>query len=909
MRKSLLILVAVLALFIATGCKKDDSKSEPKFSGNDTLEITRGAAEPAWINLLSVSDKEDGAIGLTLDNVDTGDFNVDIPGEYDVIYTVQDSDGNETTFTLKVTVIDPFANRVIPALSNPDEVYGSVNGFTVTKGELYKEMKLTIGYNSLVEMIERSILDNYITNVTNEESEEAYKLLLFGTTDEKYIEKITSDDELYEELLNSVNNQLVFAGYDPDSMADVYEYLALGIAKANYAKDIMKQSVEGDKYYVSDEMLQNYYETTKKGDICLLSVRFSSSSELADVLDMFNIVPNYNYGFGGYFGTTPIEQLTSDAFNESNTKQLSDSEAFDKYVELYNYAYPNQMITNTTMQTYCDDYSDIAMMSFEELYEGVTSSDHPGAIYADYVYNSLQIDDPNGTRYTYSSKKIYSDYVMTFKVEEYESKAFETLTNTELEELLNDFADDQTNNEVISNIMKDALASQTLALLDPDFRISYEFENSVDLVDVNDPLLVARFGDLEITADDLFNFLEPRLGLSIFMTMYETDTLLSSDIFETVFGEERDLVLNDSEKVLSYKEQLTMIKDAFNTGNYVSYGFDPAILSYDEFLTVAFGMSDTQRLIMNYFMKQELNTYYAYENLPEYNSLLDYMNEKMDQFFRVDIQHLLFLVDFDQNFIPDDFSDFKDELSESELTQYQAMKLEIETIVFDKLGDGYSFEDIVEEYNETLVSDTSSVWHNLKVYGFKIKVEDLGTIDYTNAKSLDVAFANEVEVLANDLQRSENANEDEIYSDGLTESDFGIHILLGIRNEDGVKPTAYFEELDALDPQYTEGSENDNVLPSELQINLFEQMRLEEVVSQETDIVLPSSVKDAILYLYGEIFTQYTSTWGTNLMNIHEVLEGNVTFSIDNDLKQSFLIKQQEALLQEAKITWEYRLQ
>ena len=247
-----------------------------------------------------------------------------------------------------------------------------------------------------------------------------------------------------------------------------------------------------------------------------------------------------------------------------------------------------------------------------------------------------------------------------------------------------------------------------------------------------------------------------------------------------------------------------------------------------------------------------------------------------------------------------------DGLSELELAEYNALKFEFETLVGDRLTSGYEYSDIVKEYNESLITDVDNEWKDLKAYGFKLRTEVLGTMDYTNIDNYDSDFGEATIELANKLLRPENSDEEYLYGNLVT-SDFGVHKIKGIRNDDGVLPTAFYEETDPENPAFTVGNENDSVIPNQTQIDLFNQMKLEEFIGEDKEIYMPDSVFDALLYLYEDVFSQYVSAWGSNLMNLEEVLTGNITFAENSAANVTLIQMQKDTLLDEELIPWIYK--
>ena len=70
---------------------------------------------------------------------------------------------------------------------------------------------------------------------------------------------------------------------------------------------------------------------------------------------------------------------------------------------------------------------------------------------------------------------------------------------------------------------------------------------------------------------------------------------------------------------------------------------------------------------------------------------------------------------------------------------------------------------------------------------------------------------------------------------------------------------------------------------------------------------MPDSVFDALLYLYEDVFSQYVSAWGSNLMNLEEVLTGNITFAENSAANVTLIQMQKDTLLDEELIPWIYK--
>ncbi len=78
----------------------------PVLTGDDTLTYEVGTIFPDWVNLVVATDNYDGEIDLTIDQINLSNLNINVLGDYEVIYTVSDMNGNTTIKTISVTIVD-----------------------------------------------------------------------------------------------------------------------------------------------------------------------------------------------------------------------------------------------------------------------------------------------------------------------------------------------------------------------------------------------------------------------------------------------------------------------------------------------------------------------------------------------------------------------------------------------------------------------------------------------------------------------------------------------------------------------------------------------------------------------------------------------------------------------------------
>lgn len=130
MKKRLLIILPLfLILLVMTSCEITKRDAKPLFHGVKDITIEKGSV---FLPLegVSVTDKEDGDIDLSLITVDARSVNVNVVGTYIVTYSVTDSYGNTTKVKRSVTVV--FTDTISPVLygANDCEIIIGDENFT-----------------------------------------------------------------------------------------------------------------------------------------------------------------------------------------------------------------------------------------------------------------------------------------------------------------------------------------------------------------------------------------------------------------------------------------------------------------------------------------------------------------------------------------------------------------------------------------------------------------------------------------------------------------------------------------------------------------------------------------------------------------------------------------------------------
>ncbi len=783
--------------------------------------------------------------------------------------------------------------NITPEISNREDVYLTVGDIEVTRQDLWEMMKITDGLSYLIQYSEEILLAQAIAGITEQEVDDEITLLTYGTLDEDLIAEIKEDPELEADYIESFESNLIILGFDPESDDDLRAFVELSIAKNKITKEYILNATEGDSLEITDTAIETYYERNTKGDICVIDVRFSSVAEANDVFDKFNLVPNYNLGFGKYFDEeTPIEDRAVSEFDATNTTQLSDEEVFEEFINLYNYMNPSldQIPTNTDFEDYCADYSDVGALNYEEATKNRVQGD-PYLTYTSYLFDTLSLEE-DAVRYSYTLQTAASFSVLAFKVSEEEVTAFEDLTQAELDAIVLDMVEELITDTSISIAMDTYWEDQEFEIYDPMLKLQYQFNNGVEYDNKGHETLVAKIGDTEITADQLFTYMEESLGTYYTIEIVKALSLLDSVYYTAIYGESHDFLNSDNETMIEHRGELREMKGIFSSNGYAAYGFDSSVYSWDEFLILAFGSVSEADVIRDLFIIGNLQPNLIGDSI-EYEHAADYIQKVVDEYFSLNAEHILLYVDFDKDFTPDEFNDIVDELSGADLVEYQALVVAFEDLIKDKVStDEYSFIEVVTEYNDSLVDDPENVWAEFKAYGFYIMTESLSTSESLTSLSttnFDEDFVTALKRIYDSyVVAVENSIEDidEFYDDRLIQSNFGLHFILATEGTGFEQPTAVYDNSTG---DYSDGSGGTTVVPSESQIDLYIEIKYAEMIGEVSDLIMPTSVYTAIEAYYSPIYQAYFSTSGYSIASTNYILDNNPVFATLNADRISYL--------------------
>jgi hypothetical protein len=783
-----------------------------------------------------------------------------------------------------------------PQISGGDDVFLSVGDVEITKQELWNKMKISDGVTYLEQYVEEQLLASYIGQVTQAMIDEKVEESIYGSNDPDQIADIQDDADLESDLILAYERTLLLQGLDPDNADDVRSFFELEIAKELYTREYLENLTdENDSpYFIDDEMLEEEYTDKTKGDVCALVIRFHSYDEAEAVMNEFNIVPNYEGRLGDYFGTTPIEDVLTANFNDTNTNIMTDEEALDAYIAMYNYMYGTSI--DGDVADFCANNTDGFSFEYDDLTEAYGATAAQGT-FANYLWNTLELIDEDETddeiplRFSITTYSVDDYELMVYKVEEAEVTAFEDLSQAELDALYEDVLENSITSSTLSIATTQLWNDHEFEIFDPLFKLQYAFTEQEEFDNNGSDTVVATLDNTEITADDLFDYMYEQIGFFYLLELVKQENVLYSDLYTDIYGDDYDYLNNDSDEMVAHRAELREMKSIFSSNGYAQYGFSSGDYTWEEFLVLAFSNTSEANVIRDLFVIGSLQPAIV-EDIIAYENAADFIQKQVDDYFSLDATHLLLYRDDDFDFNPDEYNDYVDGLTGQDATDYNALMVAFENQVKSAVNnDDVTLTDIVNEFRDGLVGDSENDWADYKAAGFFIMTEDLsaqGSLTNTSTTNFDEDFVLALKRIYDDYVDAVDSDSTitEYVDDRLVQSNFGMHFIIATEGDDFDQPTA---EFDATDTTYEAGFTNDSMVPSEDQINLYIQIRMAEAKDEAAPFTIPSDVRNAIEAYYGEIINAYFTSTGYTIATIDYIVNNNPDFVNPDAGSVSFL--------------------
>ena len=219
-----------------------------------------------------------------------------------------------------------------------------------------------------------------------------------------------------------------------------------------------------------------------------------------------------------------------------------------------------QIPSDVTQADYCADFADVAVYNFDDMVKDRAGED-PYVGLATYIFDVLVVEpEETEIRFSYSPQNVGSGVLYAFKISQEPITAYEDLSAAELLAVKNDILDVIVSNDVIADIMNTMNEDLDFEIIDPYLALKYEFESGISYDNDGSETVVAMLGTTEITADDLFEFMEKRIGAFYSIELTKVYMLLHSDAYSDIYGDDYDYMNSDHEEMLSNREELRELK-------------------------------------------------------------------------------------------------------------------------------------------------------------------------------------------------------------------------------------------------------------------------------------------------------------------------------------------------------------
>lgn len=836
-------------------------------------------------------------------------------------------------------------DKVVPAISNSEDLYFEIGEgdrkFSMTNQEIYYQLKNQYGLPMLVEMIDLELLKSgdvdYYNAVTEEEIAEAIEKDKFPTSSYPQGKDALTDEQIEEAEKNFVENMLVNNGLKNET--EIKAYYRLKLAKKAYAaaqleKTIREKEEAGEKYF-TDKEYETQYKADYQNGYWAIIVPFRSEEEGYTLLKQLGItVHEKDTSVSGDF-TKWVKKVGDEEV------ALTTAEVVKAFIDMYNAVnshklenYPTETLTliegvqyslndgkYTFNTTVAPEDGDQRLNEFYYTYEEITD-------YNSSIQNYLKVSMKNYVNY--DKEEITSDQkFFTPTLKDYNNKSlyvFILKLDEEVAPELDDVRDEVYNKLFEKKLTENFIETEMAKLRKEkglqifDESLEKKYLESIESYDVDQKktkgeskTLVAKIGEKEFSADDLFNYVDKRFGMMVALTKINFLRILNNPEMNTIYNyyesglKEKERIL-DPERWQDVKTSIRTIRDNFLRNGFSYYGY-PATYGWKNFIRDFYGVHDENEL-KYYVLYSEVVSDYTddlslLEDATEDSEIWNLYKEKMleiaDEFFSSRGVHLLIYVEDEEgNTVhPDDWTQYQRELAEelfAEIWKYYNAEPGTATEKLQALADaflkaprflagiGQNVSDQPAGFDYNLESeDYKFEFAKYKSAGLLLKYEDL----QDNAPG---EYVKEFEDALREMWKADPTSQVPTpYRDPETNeykpiiTKFGYHGYVNLSSTDISK---WYYSSD-------EEKENPGIIPTLQMIKTYlkdsESTYLLDEEGNETEEEFTSAMKTAIDTYYSPLYKELTDSKYVTIQ-LYEELQGlDFTFNSKNYTEAQFL--------------------
>ncbi len=658
-----------------------------------------------------------------------------------------------------------------PEISNKDEVFMRFGDIEITNEMLYERMKVDDGLSQLINHVDQTLLADYIDAVTEEEIEKKILEQTYGSSDEDEIALLSEFEKTEKE--QNFRDGIILAGFNPEDDDSVETFIRMILAQEEYTKAQYRTTDEESEFYITLDDLESFYNDYEQGTMMAIPLRFSNIDERNAVFNHFNIVRDFEGGFGRYHGDEPIEDVEQGGFDEDNTDLLDDDEVLMMYIEMYNYL--NQHRDPIDLNASIEDLVALENPHFtfnqRELQtlaaERQDDNFHPYTDLSTYLFEDLREFEQS---YSLSPTTILGERFYFFALDYEEVEAFEDLDfQDDILPMKDRYIETLIGDEQIDEALFELHEKNDLTIYDDALTFAYLLQTGIDLYEEGsgDNDIIATFGDETLYVDDFFDILSHRVGAATALNIAQTKGMIQSVYFEDLYGTRKDVWDNNSDLMRLHRYHLSEERSWFNNNRYHQWFISPEVITWQQYLSFFGGATQIRNASGNQHMPGYLFTQNdnfgsetavlerMVEHVLRYEFIMDrgdftdiegLVNKQFDNYFDLSVEELLIYMDEAFDFFPDNYEEMMDALDEQERENLDTLHQDLFDLIKEMIEEEeMSLEDIVESYKEALRGEDEndedySMWARFKNAGLRIEANELGNMNYRTARNETEAF-------------------------------------------------------------------------------------------------------------------------------------------------------------------------
>lgn len=515
----------------------------------------------------------------------------------------------------------------VPALSEDvaNKTFVKIGNLTITNKEVYNRLAQSYGVATLKDFIDEKLLSSMkLTSEQEKDYEKYLDTLIYGTED---VDSLTDEEKEKAEkdfVLTCASSGLTADDAKKDSplyyknyyLTAYKRYLKTVEVITKEIKDSDAKVTEENKdkaddkkadLHFTDESYLNYFNGNYHKHYKAIIVTFDSEKQAKDTMnacniDLSSIAGAWKDRSGNLMDAAKLEEVFKNMYYAT----------YGKETEATDYTYDDLVKIASTSSKDTVIATKLIKLSTKELFDSYTHGPlaYNGRWYlalctsvSDEYFND---DDPT-IKYVVSDSEVVKEEnnAATELSDSIKEKLFATLVEKEIASSTSTY---QNNIERVMYQLRQEAGLEIFAEgIETSYKTNYnsifstlgitDYDTFKETSNVSSTV-VAKWNDGELNVNEFFNKLTERYGALITLLFSEQYVVLTSK-FNTVVDFQKGTIL-DQKKYDSYvKEDYTAYKEAFEQGNFESYGFSKEY-GWENFLRDYIGITDEFKIVTDF---------------------------------------------------------------------------------------------------------------------------------------------------------------------------------------------------------------------------------------------------------------------------------------------------------------------